>query len=248
MTQQFKLPPLPTWNEAERNCLRNNETPLDRFIFDNEPSVCDAEWRQQLTAVLHAAIALDRQGRGEPVQALLHQARRVRNYSDPEQVFEAVPVSAFGSESDEEGMTIVGDGAAQLGRLLEEQHKGRGRFTPQPTDPDVLPGEAIFGFAAWLTSLKTPVTFSECHGAAIGADLAAAYNASQGFDQAREDYHKRLKPYPKDEPSQPTEPVKVPSDADLFAIHNEYFPAMALGHDNYLSFARALLARYGSKS
>ena len=76
----------------------------------------------------------------------------------------------------------------------------------QPTEPDVLPGEAIFGFAAWLTSLKTPVTFSECHGAAIGAELAVAYNTSQGFIQVREDFHKRLKPYPKYEPSQPVEP------------------------------------------
>lgn len=40
------------------------------------------------------------------------------------------------------------------------------------------------------------------------------------------------------------EPVKVPSDADLLAIHDEYFPTMVLGHENYLSFARALLARY----
>lgn len=89
---------------------------------------------QQLIADLTEKL---QQRRGEPVQALLHQARRVRNYSDPEQVFEAVPVSAFGSESDEEGMTIVGDGAAQLGRLLEEQHKGRGRFIPQPADPTI---------------------------------------------------------------------------------------------------------------
>lgn len=44
---------------------------------------------------------------------------------------------------------------------------------------------------------------------------------------------------------QPAEPVKVPSDAELFALHDEYFPTMVLGHDNYLSFARALLARYG---
>ena len=41
------------------------------------------------------------------------------------------------------------------------------------------------------------------------------------------------------------EPVKVPRDDDLFAIHDEYFPTMVLGHDNYLRFARALLARYG---
>lgn len=77
----------------------------------------------------------------------------------------------------------------------------------QPAEPNVLPGEAVFGFSAWLTSLKTPVTFSECNGAAIGADLAAAYNKSQGFDEIREDFHKRLKPYPEQEPAQPAEPV-----------------------------------------
>lgn len=45
---------------------------------------------------------------------------------------------------------------------------------------------------------------------------------------------------------QPAEPVKVPSDDDLFAIHDEYFPTMVMGHDNYLNFARALLTRYGN--
>ena len=73
-------------------------------------------------------------------------------------------------------------------------------------EPNVLPGEAVVGFAAWLTSLKAPVTFSECHGAAIGADLAAAYNKSQGFDEIREDFHKRLRSYPKQEPAQQVEP------------------------------------------
>ncbi|TEA79800.1 hypothetical protein [Allopusillimonas ginsengisoli] len=45
---------------------------------------------------------------------------------------------------------------------------------------------------------------------------------------------------------QPAEPVKVPSDDDLFAIHDEYFPVMFAGHENYLRFARDLLSRYGS--
>ena len=63
-------------------------------------------------------------------------------------------------------------------------------------DPNVYPGEAVFGFAAWLTTLENPVTFSCRHGAAIGAELAIAYNKSQGFEAFREDYHARLKPYP----------------------------------------------------
>lgn len=45
---------------------------------------------------------------------------------------------------------------------------------------------------------------------------------------------------------QPAEPVKEVSDADLFTIHDEYFPTMALGHENFLLFARALLTRYGA--
>lgn len=41
------------------------------------------------------------------------------------------------------------------------------------------------------------------------------------------------------------EPVKAPSDEDLFTIHDEFFPTMMLGHDNYIRFARALLTRFG---
>lgn len=39
---------------------------------------------------------------------------------------------------------------------------------------------------------------------------------------------------------------RAPSDDDLFALHDEYFPTMMLGHDNYLAFARALLSRHSS--
>lgn len=109
----------------------------------------------------------------------------------------------------------------------------------KPAEPDVLPGEAIFGFAAWLTSLKTPVTFSECHGAAIGADLAAAYNKSQGFDEIREDFHERLKPYPEQEPTQPAEPMKVPSMRELIADD-----AYAATFQSVGQYRKALLTNY----
>lgn len=75
--QKIELPELPSWHEAERNCLFDAETPLDRFIFDNEPSECDDEWRQQLSAVMRESIApyakriaeleSERQRRGEPI-------------------------------------------------------------------------------------------------------------------------------------------------------------------------------------
>lgn len=75
--QKIELPELPSWHEAERNCLFDAETPLDRFIFDNEPSECDDEWRQQLSAVMRESIApyakriaeleAERKRGGEPV-------------------------------------------------------------------------------------------------------------------------------------------------------------------------------------
>ncbi len=37
----------------------------------------------------------------------------------------------------------------------------------------------------------------------------------------------------------------APSDADLFAIHNEHFPPMLAGSEQYLAFAKDLLSRYG---
>ena len=116
----------------------------------------------------------------------------------------AAELSAMLREHVEKGDPVD---VANLAMMLHQNGRGI-----TPAEPGVLPGEAVFGFAAWLTSLKTPVTFSECHGAAIGADLAVAYNTSQGFIQVREDFHKRLKPYPKYEPSQPAEPVKVPPE------------------------------------
>ncbi|MGB6105685.1 MAG: hypothetical protein WBF88_17720 [Pusillimonas sp.] len=80
MTQDYKLPPLPEWSK-----------------MDNLAGLVPSEIRKCLNEHARAAIALDRQGWGDQVKALLQQARRVRNYSDPGQVFDAVPVSAFGS-------------------------------------------------------------------------------------------------------------------------------------------------------
>lgn len=45
---------LPTWKEAKENIDLDAETPLDTFIFENEPLAYDAskEWREQLINVL----------------------------------------------------------------------------------------------------------------------------------------------------------------------------------------------------
>lgn len=166
----------------------------------------ESGWTEKEIAKLawRTAIKADRQRRGEPVEYQLRQ--RPAWLEDTPHNWTKWERCTAGQAEDYERTPFLHDWYYQVRRLYT---------SPQPTEPDVLPGEAIFGFSAWLTSLKTPVTFSECHGAAIGADLAAAYNTSQGFIQVREDFYKRLKPYPKHEPSQPAEPVKEDSDDAL---------------------------------
>lgn len=185
-THDIELPSLPQpFKKAVYATSANTKSVRDGFEmggYRKEPPLFnDAQMKDYATAAIEA----DRQRRGEPV--LVGWA-----------------------------VSINGGGILHASKYTEYEASRAGyplplyRLTsPQPAEPDVLPGEAIFGFTAWLTSLKTPVTFSECHGAAIGADLAAAYNKSQGFDEIREDFHKRLKPYPEQEPAQPTKPESV---------------------------------------
>lgn len=59
------------------------------------------------------------------------------------------------------------------------------------------PSEAIFAFAAWLTCRDEELTLSGHHDAAPIVRLVAAFNESQGFAPPRDDYHTRLKPYPR---------------------------------------------------
>ena len=64
--------------------------------------------------------------------------------------------------------------------------------TPPAPAGTPLPSEAVYGFAAWLTTCPTVQT----HEAAVMAERVAAFVASQEWAQPREHYIDRLKPYP----------------------------------------------------
>jgi hypothetical protein len=61
----------------------------------------------------------------------------------------------------------------------------------------VLPSEALYGFAGWLTCRRDPVTIGSTHDAAPVADLVNEFCTSQEFEHPRDDvYPNNLKRYP----------------------------------------------------
>ncbi len=56
------------------------------------------------------------------------------------------------------------------------------------SDPDILPGEALFGFAAWLTTRDEPVTFSSRHDAGEAVRLIREFCWRYGIsEEVRDD-------------------------------------------------------------
>lgn len=68
--------------------------------------------------------------------------------------------------------TIVCDIIANA-RTLPDPNGARYGVAQAPAQPAVLPSEALFGFAGWLTSRDEVVTLSSRHDAAIAAQLVA---------------------------------------------------------------------------
>lgn len=81
---------------------------------------------------------------------------------------------------------------------------------PAVPQPDVLPAEAIYGFAAWLTCRSQSVTLSGAHNAAPAADLVEQYRLAQGWAPPRDGYTDRLKRMPADPQSPPSDPQGGP--------------------------------------
>lgn len=77
-----------------------------------------------------------------------------------------------------------------------------GRYDGRKEQPeaDVLPSEAITGFAAWLTCRRGTLEVGSTHDSSTMAVLANAYCKSQGFADPRDDFHTRMKPGPKEQP------------------------------------------------
>lgn len=56
-------------------------------------------------------------------------------------------------------------------------------------DPKVLPSEALYGFASWLTIRNEAVTFSASHDAAKAAELVNEYCKAQGYEDPRDSHY-----------------------------------------------------------
>jgi len=60
----------------------------------------------------------------------------------------------------------------------------------------MLPSEALFGFAGWLTSLKEPITFSAHHEAGLAADLVEEYIKANNLEYPRDGIYPNNLKYP----------------------------------------------------
>lgn len=82
----------------------------------------------------------------------------------------------------------------------------------QPCVTQVTASEAVYAFAAWLTTREQAVTFSGHHEASTAADLVDKFVKAQGWAEPRDDYTSRLKTFP-------TESCVAPSsDEDAYVI------------------------------
>ena len=62
--------------------------------------------------------------------------------------------------------------------------------------PEVLPAEAIIGFAAWLTTRDAVIEVGATREASTMVQLCETYCRSQGFAAPRDDFHHYLRPGP----------------------------------------------------
>ena len=61
------------------------------------------------------------------------------------------------------------------------------------TPSELSASEALYGFAGWLTTRDTAVTFSAKHDAALAADLVNAFVGANGLESPRDGWEKQLK-------------------------------------------------------
>lgn len=55
--------------------------------------------------------------------------------------------------------------------------------------PKVLPSEALYGFAAWLTTRDEAITLGSTHDASVVADVVKQYCEAQGYENPRDDHY-----------------------------------------------------------
>lgn len=73
--------------------------------------------------------------------------------------------------------------------------------------------EALFGFAAWLTSLEAPVTFSRYHNAGTAAELVDMFCKANNLTMPRDGWHHQL--------IHPTQPTPAQAEGTLAQSPND---------------------------
>ncbi|KKN10023.1 hypothetical protein LCGC14_1040780 [marine sediment metagenome] len=59
-------------------------------------------------------------------------------------------------------------------------------------DDGLTASEALYGFAAWLTTRKATVSFGGDHDCAVAADLVAEFCKTNNLEEPRDDWTKNL--------------------------------------------------------
>jgi hypothetical protein len=54
----------------------------------------------------------------------------------------------------------------------------------------ITASEALYGFGAWLTTLREPITVSQRHDAGIVAELVSEYCKANNLQEPRDDWYK----------------------------------------------------------
>ncbi len=75
----------------------------------------------------------------------------------------------------------------------------------QAASERVTASEAIYAFAAWLTTRKETVTLGSAHDAAIAAEVVSVFVKGQGWEPPRDDCTIRLHAYPVEFPTPPAD-------------------------------------------
>lgn len=92
----------------------------------------------------------------------------------------ALPYPVIGVDASVEGKLYIGYDHEEHLTVLESK---------------VTPAEAVFAFAAWLSTRSQLSVFSKTTVATMAAELAGQFNDMQGFDAPGDYFSKKLKPY-----------------------------------------------------
>lgn len=170
--------------------------PIERLRFFCSIAMRAQDWLD--VEPFFDALIADRQRRGEPVGYIAQNA--IDWITAPERSVSANMHFAIYKTPTEQEIVAIYTAPQPAAPVVKESLTA--------VEP-VLPSEAIYAFAAWLTCRKQVTVFGSSQDASQAAELVREFVQGQGFEQPREHFPYMIKPYPSE---QPAEPVKVPSD------------------------------------